>query len=265
LSGENERPEIETEGRGTATFMLAGNQLTFNIEYSDLSGVATLAHIHGPASLDTSAGVLVNLQPFNGGAFGTNGTFTGTVTLDPDQLSALVDGRTYVNIHTVLNGGGEIRGQIFPKVNAIPFTAALSGAAERPTPVTTTQGTGSGTFVLEGNNLTFNVTYSGLTGPAILAHIHGPATAAQATGVLIDLAPYNGTGFGTNGTLSGKVALTDLQPSYLLQGRLYVNVHTDQNRGGEIRGQIAPVLFQADLSGAAERPISFETAGTGHG
>jgi glucose/arabinose dehydrogenase/plastocyanin len=265
LSGDNERPEIETDGRGSATFMLVGNQLTFNMEYSNLSSVANNAHIHGPADLDTPAGVMVPLNSFNGGAFGTNGTFSGTVTLTADQVAALVDGRTYVNIHTTKNGGGEIRGQIFPKVNGIPFTSALSGAAERPTPITTTQGVGSGTFALEGSTLTFNITYSGLTGPAILAHIHGPATAAVPATVLINLAPYNGGAFNTNGTLSGKVTLTDLQRSYLLQGLLYVNIHTAQNTGGEIRGQIAPVLFQADLSGAAERPDAIQTAGKGHG
>jgi len=265
LNGDSERPdEIETEGRGTGTFMLAGNQLTFNIEYSNLSAAAFLAHIHGPADLDSPAGVLVDLAPYNGGSFGTNGTFSGTITLTPDQLAALVDGRTYVNIHSGSHQSGEIRGQILPKVDAIPFTAALSGDAERPNPVTTSA-KGSGTFALEGNTLTFNVTYSGLTGSAILAHIHGPAAAGQFAGVLIDLAPYNGAGFGTNGTLSGKVVLSDLQRSYLLEGRLYVNIHTDQNKGGEIRGQIVPVLFQADLSGAAERPESIEEAGRGHG
>jgi glucose/arabinose dehydrogenase/plastocyanin len=263
LGGQNERPQIDTTGRGTATFMLVGNQLTFNLEYSELSSLATLAHIHGPATLDTSAGIMINLAPFNGGAFGTNGTLSGTVTLDPSQLASLVDGLTYVNIHTAINPGGEIRGQILPKAAAIPFTASMSGAAEKPDAVTST-GTGSGTFALEGNNLTFNITYTGLSGTATLAHIHGPASASQAAGVLINLAPYNGGAFGTAGTLSGTVALTDLQRAYLLEGKLYANIHTAAHPSGEIRGQIAPVLFQANLSGAAERPNALQTSGTGH-
>jgi hypothetical protein len=45
---------------------------------------------------------------------GTSGTLTGTLTLDAAQLTALLEGRTYVNIHTANNPGGEIRGQILP-------------------------------------------------------------------------------------------------------------------------------------------------------
>jgi hypothetical protein len=263
LSGDAERPEVATEGNGTGRFMLVGNQLTFNIAYANLSGVATLSHIHGPATLESSAGVMINLAPFNGGGFGTNGTLSGTVTLDDNEMAALVDGLTYVNVHTGNNPSGEIRGQILPRVSAIPFTAALSGLAERPTPLTNSA-TGSGTFALEGNTLEFNITYSGLSGPATLAHFHGPASSSEPAAVLINLAPFNNGGFGTSGALAGKVELTELQRAYLLQGKLYVNIHTAANPSGEIRGQVAPVLFQAELSGAAERPEGIENAGQGH-
>jgi glucose/arabinose dehydrogenase/plastocyanin len=266
LSGENERPdEVDTAGRGSGIFMLAGNQLTFDMAYHDLSGIATLAHIHGPADEDTATGVLVNLAPFNGGAFGTNGTIGGTVTLTPDQIAALVDELTYANVHTPAHPGGEIRGQLKPHTAAIPLTASLSGAAERPTPTTNAAAGGSGSFVLEGNKLYFNVRYSGLSGTATLAHIHGPATAAQAAGVLINLAPFNGGAFGTNGTLNGSVILTDEQRALLLEGRTYVNIHTPANPGGEIRGQIIPVAMQASLSGAGERPSSVQTPARARG
>src|SRR5205814_476153 len=138
--------------------------------------------------------------------------------------------------------------------SAIPFTASLSGANERPNAVNTT-GNGSATFALDGNVLTFNVRYLGLSGTAILAHIHGPATAAVAAPVLIDLAPYNGGAFGSNGTLSGSVVLTAAQQAMVLAGQTYVNVHTPAHGSGEIRGQIAPVMMQASLSGANERPV----------
>ena len=55
---------------------------------------------------------MVNLAPVNGGSFGQSGIFSGTVELTAEQLAALVDGLTYINIHTEANGGGEIRGQI---------------------------------------------------------------------------------------------------------------------------------------------------------
>ena len=105
---------------------------------------------------------MVDLGPFNGGAFGASGNMAGSVTLTPAQLAALVDGLTYVNIHTDLNQGGEIRGQIRPQTTAVPFTAILSGANERPDPVTNTTATGSATFSLEGDTLNFDIRYSGL-------------------------------------------------------------------------------------------------------
>ena len=78
----------------------------------------------GPG-LAVLVGVLVGLGAFNGGAWGTNGTLSGTVTLNPDHLAALIDGLTYINVHSAANTGGEIRGQILPQVNAVPLTALL--------------------------------------------------------------------------------------------------------------------------------------------
>ena len=135
---------------------------------------------------------------------------------------------------------------------ATRFASTLSGAAERPTPVSTA-GTGSGTATLVGDQLTFNITYSGLSGAANNAHIHGPATTEEAAGVLIDLEPFNGGAFGASGTLSGTVTLTAAQASNVRDGLTYVNIHTAANPGGEIRGQIV-----ADASKAGQVDLIFQ-------
>ena len=132
------------------------------------------------------------------------------------------------------------------------LATSLSGAAERPTPVTT-PGTGSGTATLVGDQLTFSIVYSGLSGAAVAAHIHGPATTERAAGVLIDLAPFNGGAFGESGTLSGTVTLTSAQVSNLRSGLTYVNIHTAANQGGELRGQIT-----ADASKAGQIDLIFQ-------
>jgi hypothetical protein len=187
----------------------------------------------------------------------------GTATLTPDQIAALVDGLTYANIHTTNHPAGEIRGQIQPHSSAVPLTASLTGAAERPTPLPDVTANGSGIFALEGNSLIFNIRYAGMSSNAIAAHIHGPAKAAEAAGVLINLAPFNGGAFGSNGTLAGQVTLTDEQRALLLEGRTYVNIHTPAHGGGEIRGQIVPSVMHADLLGASERPSAFQQTGKG--
>jgi hypothetical protein len=256
---------VETPGKGSGLFMLVGNRLTFDIEYSDLKTNAHLAHIHGPANVNVAGPVMVDLAPYNEGAFGSKGTFSGTATLTPAQIAALVDGLTYVNVHTPqpYHPSGEIRGQIWPKSTAIPLTATLSGAAEQPS--VDTPATGSGTFALDGNELHFNITYRGLKEVANNMHIHGPATAATSTNVLVSLVPAHVGEFSTNGAMAGTVALSDRQRALILEGRTYVNVHSGAHPPGEIRGQIIPSVMHTVLLGASERPAAVHESGRGRG
>lgn len=114
LTGGGERPTVTTAASGSGKLNIIGNQLSFSINYSGLSGAAIGAHIHLPSNAEGTAGVAINFQPFNGGAFGTSGSLIGSVTLTTDQLTAITTGQAYVNIHTPTNPGGEIRGQILP-------------------------------------------------------------------------------------------------------------------------------------------------------
>jgi hypothetical protein len=265
INGANERPSpITTPGTGSGLFLLTGDRLTLQVDYRGLTGTATRAHIHGPADSETPAGVMIDLEPYNGGAFGAAGSFSGAVTLTPDQLVAIASRLSYVNIHTEANPGGEVRGQILPCITAVPFSANLGGVFERPTPVTS-DGSGSGILALEGDTLVFSISYRGLSGPATRAHFHGPADAANSAGVIIDLEPFNGGSFGPAGTLAGQVTLTAEQKAMFLGARTYANVHTAANASGEIRGQVVPVLMTAALSGANERPDPVETTATGSG
>jgi glucose/arabinose dehydrogenase len=247
---------------GFGTLTLVHTQLTVNVTYRGLSGAATMSHIHGPAPVGGSAGVLVGLDSI-GVPYGSSGSLSGTVGLTPTQLGYLIDGLTYINFHTTANPGGELRGQILPQATAVPFTTLMNGDAVRP-PVTTT-GNGAGTLLLEGNLLSFNINYSGLSDVAINSHIHGPTNTTQSAGVLVPLGPFNGGAYGTAGSFSGSVELTTTQRDALLRGLTYVNIHTPANPGGEIRGQIAPVLMWSSLSGVNERNTATDTPATGAG
>jgi hypothetical protein len=116
------------------------------------------------------------------------------------------------------------------------FTADMKGSSEVPS--NTTSGTGSATVTLDPstNKITWNVTFSGLTGPATAVHIHGPAPAGKNAGVMIWLSEK---GKPASSPVTGSGSLTAAQASDLMNGQCYVNVHTAANPGGEIRGQLA--------------------------
>ena len=115
------------------------------------------------------------------------------------------------------------------------ITTQMTTAQEVPP----TTGTGSGTamFTVDSGakTVSWKVSWMGLTGDAVAAHIHGPAGPGANAGVVVNLAPS-----GVKNPLEGSAPLTDAQLADLMAGKDYVNVHTAANKGGEIRGQITP-------------------------
>jgi hypothetical protein len=96
--------------------------------------------------------------------------------------------------------------------------------------------TGSGravaTLDTKTNELGYTIDYAGLSGPATMAHIHGPAAEGANAGVIAPLVVASPT------QLAGKVTLTEAQIADLNAGKYYVNIHTDANKGGEVRGTL---------------------------
>jgi hypothetical protein len=111
------------------------------------------------------------------------------------------------------------------------YEATLSGAQEVP-PVKTA-GTGMAEVQLntETNKLSWKVTYNGLSGPAIGAHIHVAEMGKNAAPSI----PFANAG---TQPIVGEATVTPQQVADLAAGRWYVNVHTPANPGGEIRGQL---------------------------
>jgi hypothetical protein len=115
------------------------------------------------------------------------------------------------------------------------FKADLKGSSE--VPPNTTSGTGSVTATYDPatKELTWSGTFSGLTGPAMAAHFHGPAEVGKNAGVQFWISE-KGKPF--DSPFKGSTKLTDAQASDLMNGQWYVNIHTKANAGGEIRGQL---------------------------
>ena len=96
--------------------------------FTDLTGPATGMHIHGPAGAGANAGVIVSLVPFNFPAANpTNGgVIFANVAWPTNRTDALLNGQTYLNIHTAQFPDGEIRGQLIP-LNEAPVVVCPPG------------------------------------------------------------------------------------------------------------------------------------------
>jgi hypothetical protein len=123
----SQEPDGGGTGSGSGTVTVSGNTLAIDIVFSGLSANSTATHIHGPAGRGTNAAVL---YPLNSIATlgGTAGTIHGTVTLAEgtggftiaQQLQQLGAGLWYVNVHSTVHAGGEIRGQLDAQTLAGP-------------------------------------------------------------------------------------------------------------------------------------------------
>ncbi|MEW6630901.1 MAG: CHRD domain-containing protein [Pseudomonadota bacterium] len=111
------------------------------------------------------------------------------------------------------------------------FKATLDGTQQSPPVTTKGKGTATFTFDTTKKKLSWNVKYSGLSGPAVAAHIHGPAGMGENAPPVI---PFKNL----KSPIKGSTTLTDAQAADLEAGKYYVNVHTAANKDGEIRGQI---------------------------
>ena len=108
---------------------------------------------------------------------------------------------------------------------------SLTGAEEVP-PVNT-QAKGSGSFrVAEDGTISGSVTTEGVQG--MMAHIHQGAK-GQNGPVIVPL-----TKSGDTYTVPDGRKLTQPQMDALKAGNLYVNVHSPQYKGGEVRAQLQP-------------------------
>lgn len=152
------------------------------------------------------------------------------------------------------------------EAGALPmtFVGSLAGANEVPT--VASPGTGSATVVLDptAQTIQVNATFSGLTSNDVAAHIHCCAPLGTNAGVATTVPAFPGFPLGvTSGSYSSAVfdltqptiynpAFVTLEGGTIPQaeaalimgiehGMTYLNIHTTNNPGGEIRGQLEPV------------------------
>lgn len=213
-------------------------QLTFNLVTGAVSGgvtltgiTATVAHIHN-AIAGTNGPVIVDFVQSGSDPNRWNVEDGGVLTTE--QVSALLAGQLYVNVHSAANPGGEIRGQITPQGIALAI-AGLDGDNVVPPATNTAAGFAAMTVNETTNMATVHVQTSGVN-DATEAHVHTAPAGENASTPLLTL--MKDAAAATHWSVEQQ-SITQADRDALANDRLYVDVHTPGAPNGALRGQLS--------------------------
>ncbi len=247
LAGTQHVPPFNTPASGNITASLIGSTLAVSGSFTGLAGdfnaqIAGGSHIHmAPAGRNGGIEISLVATLDNDLRGGTYAAEDNTFELSDEQVENLKDRYYYVNIHTTVSGSGELRGQLLPWSDKYLATS-LKGANANP-PVTST---GRGNVVIEitGNTLIATGGFTDLVSDFAVniaggSHIH-TADAASNAGITFGLtADLDGDlKGGKYSAANNTFTITDDEKASLMNGGMYVNIHTSEVNSGEIRGQV---------------------------
>lgn len=297
----NEVPAVTSDGRGT------GN-LTF-LATRDANGTITAGTVSFETTYNFGSPVTFSGWHIHTGVAGVNGAVvinTGVAATNADVVNVTtgvirrrVDVTTgaaltalqgifanpanyYLNIHTTVNTGGVMRGQLedtfvnsyhvtMSTANEVPAVTGLEASAIAKLSVYSTRNSAglanSGTVIFDvSHNFPAGTIFTGLHihtggagvngGVSINTGIGGAATVTSTTGVgniyrAVDVSPL------------GAAALTAMQGLLANPAGFYINLHTTTNTGGAVRGQLGSALNAPVVPvGGVTNNASYNLAGT---
>jgi CHRD domain len=256
LRGVEEVPPVTTDATGTLTLALdrSTSALRFRLEQTVAGATAAFLHIGSPGEVGSPE---IPLLPLSADA-------SGTVSLTASEVTALDEGRLYVNVKSAAFPGGEIRGQVL-RPGERAYVADLSGAQQ--TPPVVSAGSGRLTFILGPVGIDprcpapsacvkWRVTTANIT--PIFGNLHrGPAGLVSHV-VLMGFDPLAPL-------ITGTEPFQPDQAADLRRGLCFGDMHSAAFPDGELRGQLIELgetLYTTILSGAAVVP-PVTTAGAG--
>ncbi len=275
---------------------ITGGAVTF-LGTVTFPGAVTITglHIH-EANITVNGGVVID-SGITAGSPLVLASGSGLINLANTNPNVAVLGRLlrnpkgfYVNLHTTVNPGGAIRGQIVRFVESQAVTLQMSPANEVP-PIPGLAATGTGTITVNptrnadtgeiiGGAVTFTIQYQDFPANTTFTglHIHEGAAGANA-GVVIGT-PLSGANPLQSATGRGSVSIEVPITTAAQLGALrrmvanpagfYANLHTSVNTGGAVRAQLTslaapPVVQQSTTyfleTGSADAPIGLLVTG----
>lgn len=255
LTAAQQPGDVTSDGSGTAALSLTDDGVAFRVTVTGLTGDIANAHFHiGPTGINggVARGIMAD---FDGTTASGLWTTADSEALTDELIDALLKGELYLNVHTAMHAGGEIRGQIHLSEGA-GLRAFLTN--EQVSGEITQEGSGTAALTLTDQGVLYDLTVTGLSGDVSNAHFHTGAIGEDggvAHGIFQNF--VGNTASGVWRDISDE-PLTEEWIAALVNGDLYLNVHTTANPGGEIRGQ---VLLSAGVGTAAQ--LDPEQAGIG--
>ena len=198
-------------------------QVTLHGSYSGLTGTVIDAHLHEPA-------VLVVLSHDGG----TAGTLFGESVLSATDIATILDGDTWIVVHTTQNPLGELRGDVLYPRETIP----CSGNGSQNVPATSSAGFVSGGVEVDRTTgaVSVRVPYGNLSFP-VTGAVLGRGDRGANGPTLLQLA--------WTGAQDGVLTCSTLTPDEardVADGFSYVQVLTSGYLLGEVRGQVRTAL-----------------------
>lgn len=239
ISGANEVPATASPAWGVANLELDPStgefQLTINLK--DVDETLAASHIH-IAAAGVNGGVIVGLggESVYRRSAGKNLHHEFTGVIPAQYIEAMLTNGTYVNFHTATFPGGAIRGQLI--ANPVELWAELSGANEVPARATPATGVASILYNPGTKIISVHVEVENYANAVTGSHIHTAPVGVNGA-VTLGLgaeASYTRTGDSLTGNFLNLTYPGASLP--LLTGGTYINLHSAQYPGGEIRGQI---------------------------
>ena len=248
LSGDQEVPPVDSTHSGGCMGVLDQPSAQFSITCVHDVFDATVMHIH-------RAGGAVAFG-FGSPVSPVTGTWTG---MTPADISELLAGDLYINIHTAGRPGGEIRGQILPRtVDTVAFTA--DGSQVVPPGTSPSSATCTANLDDPATSLAIDCTHTVASADA--AHVHQAPFG--------ELGPVIYTFPSAASPLSANVPLNPELVASFAATFLYLDIHAEgseeeEGSGDEIRGQIGTPPQGAETGSIVIRKETFPAGGTGFG
>ncbi len=256
-------PVEDTPAEGIVNAILTGDNLLIQGTFSDLSSdlfsvgatdsegnLQSSVHLHEGLA-NSTGGIVRNFNVIDNGD--GSGSFFGSFSLSDDEVVAAESGNFYINLHTDNNPSGELRTQVLlnetdPNGDTLVTFLPISEAQEVE-PVVNTDANGSFYAVLSGNNLNISGDFSELSSDLFSSrtepdsegnapsaiHLHGAALGEN--GDLLRNFTIVDTG-NNSGFFSGNFTLNETELQAVESGEVYINLHTENNPNGELRGQV---------------------------